>query len=228
MDNSPENQPVDPAADPAADPAVDPAVEGAPFFPVPSKQRFTLSEFSPKAFLTKRLRLRTFILITAAGVLLAGGSASYFLFNYNVAQAAWVEQAELNDEVIEKIAEDIAAAADAAERAADQAAADAEAALDASYLEQGYYSWGDGLYYRWADPSEFTCDYFSCLHVYVTTSYLSCSSVYVEASILSGSVNVGYTNDSTGYLGAGQTAELTLTDTSDGGNVFSITEINCW
>ncbi len=78
----------------------------------------------------------------------------------------------------------------------------------------------------WVDnPS---CDYFTCWQIRVLSRDGCPDGVYAELNILSGDTVIGYTNDSLGYLGPGETALLTLTDTNENSTSGRLTDLTCY
>ncbi|WP_146071797.1 hypothetical protein [Cryobacterium sp. Y50] len=184
---------------------------------------------------TKRWQRRvsgtTFGLALSGALVLLMGSGGYLAWSYQdfsqVVDRATATKAVFDAEVeadaviaerkrVAKIARDGAAMiAKAAEVEA------AKMALD------GYSPAGDHVYYRFANDEEFTCGYYDCAAVVITTTWTTCSGVYLEANLVRNEVVIGLANDSAGYLGENSTAVLTLEDYQDTGGAFQITTVNC-
>jgi hypothetical protein len=72
-------------------------------------------------------------------------------------------------------------------------------------------------------------DYFTCWQMRVTTQDGCPDGLYAEINIESGGTVVDYSNDALGSLGAGETALLEFTDTSEsGGRTGSLGQIDCY
>jgi hypothetical protein len=167
---------------------------------------------------------RTFwsLLAVTALIALASGVALYFSYPaYDTRAAELVVAEQKLDAHVEQKAKDLAARNLIA---SEKKKAEDEANVFASI---GYESAGNGLYYRWANPDEFTCGNWACAAVFVTTGSAACSGVYVEANIMSGNMVIGFTNDTVGALGPSSVAGLMLEDYV-GGDSFKITQVNCW
>jgi hypothetical protein len=94
------------------------------------------------------------------------------------------------------------------------------------WYPRDYYEWGDNLAWQWVENP--ACDYFSCWQIRVRTLDGCPSGLYAEINIKSGGTVTDYSNDALGSLGAGETALLTFTDTSDSSDTATLTEINCY
>jgi hypothetical protein len=98
------------------------------------------------------------------------------------------------------------------------------------WYPRGYSEFEPGLAFRWLSSGQFSCSYSggSCWGMSVT-SQTGCSSLYVEITILdSAGNNIGYTNDTTSGLQAGQNAKLTFDSFEDGASKARIAKISCY
>lgn len=166
------------------------------------------------------LKTRTVFAVVLSCMLFAAASFGALVVAEGTKQQA-IDRLEianraLDQQRIEDIAEAAAAAELARKKSEEQAMAGA-----------GFKPAGNGLYYRWAKRSEFTCGYWDCAVIGVVTASETCSGVYVEANITRGGAAIGMTNDTVGALGPWDTAVLTLEDYV-GGDGFELTKINCW
>ena len=185
---------------------------------------------------TKRQRRRmpgkAFGFALAPALILLLGSGGYLAWSYQnhaeivdhatVVKAVFDAEVEA-DAVIAAQAKAVAAAAAAAARVA-KAAADEAATMALA----GYSPAGDGMYYRFAEDSEFSCGYYDCTAVVVSTASTTCSGVYLEANLIRNDVVVGFVNDTAGSLGKYSVAVMMLEDYQDTGGAFRITKVNCY
>jgi hypothetical protein len=179
----------------------------------------------------RRLRISrgSTTMLLVIGLVALGASGYYLSWATNETASENQRLTEASDRFAEQ-QEELAAQQRIADRAAAVVAAEAKrvTAEEQMMAREGYEPAGNGLYYRWAELSEFTCGYWDCLYLYVLTGSASCpNSVYVEANIMSGSTAIGMTNDTVGGLGPYSSASLLLEDYV-GGDSFQLTEINCY
>ena len=180
----------------------------------------------------RRMPVKAFGFTLAAALILLLGSGGYLAWSYQnhaeivdhatVVKAVFDAEVEA-DAVIAAQAKAVAAAAAAAARVA-KAAADEAATMALA----GYSPAGDGMYYRFAEDSEFSCGYYDCTAVVVSTASTTCSGVYLEANLIRNDVVVGFVNDTAGSLGKYSVAVMTLEDYQDTGGAFRITKVNCY
>lgn len=112
------------------------------------------------------------------------------------------------------------AAKDAAAAAKFNASYEADRAKEAAdsikkqMEDQGWIRFAGDFYYQYADKSEYTCGYSSCLYVHVTTmAPHGCpGGLYVAATVDSGSSSVGKANSITAALPQGKDAIVKLED----------------
>jgi hypothetical protein len=192
-----------------------------------------------------RTRRRTSAIIVAIVLVLVlavvGGGSWWFgsaLPAQQAAEARATEQAAA-DTAAKKKADDSAAfwakvdadnKARAAQDAQDRAASLASKPNIRPQMEaQGWTLFAGDFYYQYADKSEYTCGYYSCLMAHVTTmADTGCpGGLYVEATVDRGATNVGRTNAVTGALTKGKDAIIRLTDTTGQGDKIGLTGIKC-
>jgi cytoskeletal protein RodZ len=94
---------------------------------------------------------------------------------------------------------------------------------------QGWTQFSGAFYYQYADPSEFSCGYFQCIVVHVTTmAENGCpGGLYVEATVDMGSATVGRANSITAALTKGKDAIVKLQDNTGQGDKIGVTDIHC-
>ena len=180
----------------------------------------------------RRISGKAFGMSLAASLILLLGSGGYLAWSYqNYAEQfdRAVTVKEILDAEIEADAV-IAAQEKAAKAAISAAAMIAKAAeVEASNMAlEGYSAAGNGLNYRFAEDSEFTCGNYDCTVVVVTTGSKTCSGVYLEANLIRNGTVVGFVNDTAGYLGKYSVAVLTLEDYQSTGGDFQITKVSCY
>jgi hypothetical protein len=189
------------------------------------------SVLAPVSQPRRRLRISrgSTALLLVIGLVALGASGYYLSWATNETASENQRLSEASDRFAEQ-QEKLAAQQRVADRAAAVVAAEAQrvTAEEQMMAREGYEPAGDGLYYRWAELSEFNCGYWDCAYLYVLTRSESCPrSVYVEANIMSGSTAIGMTNATVGGLGPYSSASLLLEDYV-GGDSFQLTEINCY
>ncbi|WP_166871494.1 hypothetical protein [Salinibacterium sp. ZJ450] len=98
---------------------------------------------------------------------------------------------------------------------------------DARWAALGYSPAGEGIYYQFADPADFSCGRWDCVYVSVITTSNCPGGVYVEAAVMRNGVAIGMAN----HLAAGAapftTIAALLEDFSDAGDSFELSKINC-
>ncbi|QYF88455.1 hypothetical protein [Arthrobacter sp. PAMC25284] len=101
--------------------------------------------------------------------------------------------------------------------------------IKAQMADQGWTHFSGDIYYQYADTSEFTCGYFRCTMVHVTTlAENGCpGGLYVEATVDKGTMNIGRTNDVTAALPRAKDAIVKLTDTTGQADAISLTDVRC-
>jgi hypothetical protein len=84
--------------------------------------------------------------------------------------------------------------------------------------------------WRWLDTSEFSCSYGDqCWGMMVIAREGCPSSAYVEITIIDNNgTNIGFTNDTTSSLGAGQKAKLVFEDFTTGAESARLAKISCY
>ena len=94
---------------------------------------------------------------------------------------------------------------------------------------QGWTQFSGDFYYQYAGPSEFSCGYFNCIVVHVTTMAANgCpGGLYVEATVDMGDATVGRANSITAALPQGKDAIVKLQDTTGHGDKLALTELRC-
>ena len=92
------------------------------------------------------------------------------------------------------------------------------------------YSGDSQIAWRWLDTGEYSCSYGDhCWGMAIIARDGCPSSVYAEITILDSSgTNIGYTNDTTSGLGAGQKAKLVFEDFTAGAKSARLAEISCY
>lgn len=100
-------------------------------------------------------------------------------------------------------------------------------ASDTSWVPKGYTPYDENVAYRFRESSQINCGYRdSCWQIEVVSKN-GCNSLYVELTRLGpNGENVGYTNDTTSNLNAGQKAVLTFSSYDDD-KTAKLSEINC-
>ena len=88
----------------------------------------------------------------------------------------------------------------------------------------------DNVAFRFMDNGTYECEFGGrCKGVEVITRDGCPTSLYVEASILdAGGTNIGFTNDTTSGLAAGQRAKLILEFFEESADSIRITDISCF
>jgi hypothetical protein len=198
----------------------------------------------PEVRPTKRRRQVAVIVVSlVVAVAVAGGAVWWFgaeLPSQHAAAAQAAEQA-LVDAAAKKKADDSAAFWAGVEKE-NKAAADKEAARRATAAlappvdrirpqmeAQGWTQFSGVFYYQYADKSEYSCGYFNCIVVHVTTmAEKGCSGgLYVEATVDMGNATVGRANSITAALPQGKDAIVKLQDTTGHGDTFALTDLHC-
>ena len=92
------------------------------------------------------------------------------------------------------------------------------------------YAGDSQIAWRWLEKGEYSCSYGDhCWGMAIIAREGCPSSLYVEIAILDSSdTNIGYTNDTTSGLGAGQKAKLVFEDFTAGAKSARLTEISCY
>ncbi len=197
----------------------------------------------------RRRRRRRIIISLVAVLALALGGAGFLVANLS-AQAGQRAEAEASAASASSSASARASASAEAKRAADnaasvaQASSDAEEARKAAEREQaqaqadsenkqmearGWTSGGNQMYFQYLDHSKFTCGTWNCavLDVVSMAPNGCLGGIYVAVSIDRGQGSIGSTNEITAGLPAGKVARVKLEDTSNQGDGFQITKMNC-
>lgn len=193
---------------------------------------------------TQKGKRRRNIIISLVAAVLALGGAGLYTANLSA-------QAEQQAETAAASAS--ASAAAAAKQKADDAALlarvtrarlsnDAQEAKKAEEMEQarteseikqmeaqGWTSAGSQMYFKYLDHSKFTCGSWKCTYLDVVSMALNgCpGGIYVAVSIDRGEGSIGSTNEITAGLPNGKVARVKLEDTSNQGDGFQITKMNC-
>lgn len=194
---------------------------------------------------TGKRRNKTIIVSLAVAVIALGG-AGLFIAN----QTAKAEQQAAAAAAASAQASAVAAAEasakqkadDAAQLARAQASSDAQKAKRAEEMDQaradselkqmqaqGWTSAGNQMYFKYLDHSEFTCGHWKCTYLdVVSMAPNGCpGGIYLAVSIDRGGGSIGSTNELTAGLPKGKTALVKLEDTSNQGDGFQITTMNC-
>lgn len=98
------------------------------------------------------------------------------------------------------------------------------------WYPKGYSEFEDGIAYRWLSSGQFSCSYSSgsCWGMSVR-SELGCNSLYVEITIMdSQGNNIGYTNDTTSGLRAGQSAKMVFDSFEDNASTARLAKVSCY
>jgi hypothetical protein len=95
--------------------------------------------------------------------------------------------------------------------------------------DRGWTSAGNQMYFQYLSNSEFTCGRWNCTFLdVVSMAPNGCpGGIYVAVSIDRGAGSIGSTNEITAGLPTGKVARVKLEDTSNQGDGFQITKMNC-
>ncbi|MEO5317734.1 hypothetical protein PV761_03945 [Arthrobacter sp. CC3] len=185
------------------------------------------------------------IIICVVAVVLALGGAGFLAANLST-QAEQRAEAEASAASASAAAAADASASAEAKRTADNAASAARARARSvaeearkaaeradSELKQmearGWTSAGNQMYFQYLSDSEFTCGRWKCTFLdVVSMAPNGCpGGIYVAVSIDRGEGSIGSTNEITAGLPTGKVARVKLEDTSNQGDGFQITKMNC-
>lgn len=188
------------------------------------------------------------IIICVVAVVLALGGAGFLAANLST-QAEQRAEAEASVASASAAASADASASAEAKRTADNAASAARARARSvaeearkaaeraeradSELKQmearGWTSAGNQMYFQYLSDSEFTCGRWKCTFLdVVSMAPNGCpGGIYVAVSIDRGEGSIGSTNEITAGLPTGKVARVKLEDTSNQGDGFQITKMNC-
>ncbi len=100
---------------------------------------------------------------------------------------------------------------------------------DTSWVPEGFTAFNNKVAYKYAESGSYTCSRRTrCLQMEVVSKE-GCDSLYVEmAEINSSGANVGYNNETTSGLAAGQKAILVLDSYNDAADTFRLSKISCY
>jgi hypothetical protein len=104
------------------------------------------------------------------------------------------------------------------------------AASRVPWYPKGYSEYETGIAYKWLTYGQYSCTYSSsyCWGMSVI-SVTGCNSLYVEINILdSAGNNIGFTNDTTSGLRAGQSAKLIFDSFEDAADKAQVSKISCY
>lgn len=195
-----------------------------------------------------RNRKRNLIIASIAASLLALGGAGIWAANISAQEAEQRTVAAAASASAEASAQASTAAAakkaaeDAAFFASERARMATEKAAQAQEVEQlrseserkqmeaqGWTFAGNQMYFQYLDNSKFTCGSWKCTYLGVVSMALNgCpGGIYVAVSIDRGKSSIGSTNEITAGLPKGKIAQVKLEDTSNQGDGFQITKMNC-
>lgn len=92
------------------------------------------------------------------------------------------------------------------------------------------YTGDSQIAWRWAERGEYRCSYGDyCWGMFITAREGCPSSLYAEITILDSSgTNIGFTNDTTSGLGAGQKAKLVFESFTSGAKTARLAKISCY
>jgi len=92
------------------------------------------------------------------------------------------------------------------------------------------YTGDSQIAWRWAERGEYRCSYGDyCWGMFITAREGCPSSLYAEITILDSSeTNIGFTNDTTSGLGAGQKAKLVFETFASGAKTARLAKISCY
>ena len=99
-----------------------------------------------------------------------------------------------------------------------------------SWIPAGFTKWpGQDVAFRWSSSTfKPGCDEDRFCMVVEVVPRTGCDNLYVSASLLDGrDQNIGYTNDTTSGVGAGETALMALNSYEGAAQSMRISEINC-
>ena len=100
------------------------------------------------------------------------------------------------------------------------------------WYPEGFNEYDDDaeIAWRWLDNGEYSCAYGDHCWGMVVIARNGCpSSLYAEITVLdSGGTNIGFTNDTTSGLGAGQKANLVFEDFTPGAKSARLAKISCY
>ena len=197
----------------------------------------------------RRIRRRTIVISLVAILALALGCGVLLVANLS-AQAAQRAEVQASASAASSSASAQASASAEARRIADNAAsaareransvveearksAERQQALADSETKQmeaqGWKAAGNQLYFQYLPDSQFTCGRWKCTFLDVVSMAPSgCpGGIYVAVSIDRGAGSIGSTNEITAGLPTGKVARVKLEDTSNQGDGFQITKMNC-
>jgi hypothetical protein len=200
----------------------------------------------------KRTRRRTIIISLVAILALALGGAGLLVANLSAQAERRAEGAASAASASSSASAQASASAsasaeakkkaDAASVARAQALSVAEEARKTAEREQaradseikqmedrGWRAAGNHLYFQYLSDSEFTCGRWNCTFLdVVSMAPNGCpGGIYVAVSIDRGAGSIGSTNEITAGLPTGKVARVKLEDTSNQGDGFQITKMNC-
>lgn len=205
-----------------------------------------IGESGPRKRINRPLALGAVVLV--AGLLAASGW--WFGSALPAQQAALAQERE---QASSKAAEDAAAKQKADDKAAFWAEVEADnkakseqsardrAAFQASQEDgkaadvqrqmesDGWEHYKDDLYFQYAGDSEFTCGYFKCTYIHVTTlAPNGCpGGMYVAASVEKGTSSIGLANELTAPLASQKVAIVKFEDFTNHADGFQLTTMNC-
>ena len=100
---------------------------------------------------------------------------------------------------------------------------------DTSWVPSGFIAYNNKVAYKWSENGSYSCDYGDKCVQMEAVAKEGCDNLYVELSSLdSANNNVGFTNETTSGLAAGQKAILKFETFGDNITNFSLTKINCY
>lgn len=101
---------------------------------------------------------------------------------------------------------------------------------DTSWIPSGYTQYDDTFAWRWGSSSETNCTYSSssCWSMFIVTSTNCVGGVYGEISILdSSSIQIDYTNDTTGAVYQGDITKLTFDTFNEEAASARLSQLSC-
>ena len=99
--------------------------------------------------------------------------------------------------------------------------------LDNSWVPDGFTRYNSKVAYRWSPSGSYSCSYGDSCGQMEVVPRRGCSRLYAELNKIDGNGNnVGYTNDSTTNVGAGQKAILKF-ETYGKFKTFQVAKISC-
>lgn len=100
--------------------------------------------------------------------------------------------------------------------------------VDNSWVPDGYTRYNSKVAYRWSPSGSYSCSYGDSCGQMEVVPRRGCSRLYAELNKIDGNGNnVGYTNDSTTNVGAGQKAILKF-ETYGNFKTFRVSKISCY